>query len=222
MAALAACVSILFVPATREPFLVLTRAHPYLMGFAKVAVLATLGELLALRIRSGDWAMPVGLWMKTVVWGFLGMSFALTFEIFGAGVAAAAGHGYLPVLPGTGGRFLSALLTSTAINLCFAPVMMAFHQVTDTYIELAGGRPGALAKVQLAEVVGRIHWYNFVAFIVCRTVPLFWIPAHTVTFMLPPEYRVFNSALLSVALGAILSYARRAAGPGPVEASPEA
>lgn len=210
-AVLAAFVSVLLVPVTREAFVAATRAYPYLMGFAKVGILATMGELLAVRIVRGDWARPVGLWLRALVWGLLGMSFVLTFEVFGAGAAVAASKGLLPSFGGFGGQLVSALLTSTIINLCFAPTMMALHRVTDTYIDLADGRFGALPGVRLADVVGRIDWYTFVSFVVVRTVPIFWIPAHTVTFMLPGEYRVLNSALLSIALGAILSFAKRKA-----------
>jgi hypothetical protein len=48
-----------------------------------------------------------------------------------------------------------------------------------------------------------------VSFVLLRTIPFFWIPAHTLTFMLPPEYRVLAAAMLSVALGAILAFAKR-------------
>ena len=37
----------------------------------------------------------------------------------------------------------------------------------------------------------------------------FWIPAHTGTFLLPPEFRVVCAALLAIALGAILGFAKR-------------
>ncbi|MDF2628033.1 MAG: hypothetical protein K0R39_1864 [Symbiobacteriaceae bacterium] len=189
----------------------LTREYPYLMGFIKVGLLATLGEILALRIARGKWAVPVGLWMKAVIWGFLGMSFTLTFSVFGSGVTAAGAAGLLPVAGGLWGKVLSALLISTMMNICFAPVMMGFHRITDTFIDLADGRFGGLARVSLKDVVAHIDWYGFLSFVLIRTIPLFWIPAHTVTFLLPAEYRVLFSALLSIALGAILSMAKRSA-----------
>jgi hypothetical protein len=186
-------------------FEMLTREYPYLMGFIKVGLLATLGELLAVRIARGKWALPVGIWMKAIIWGLLGMSFALMFPVFGGGVAAASAAGLLP----QGGKLLTALLISTLMNICFAPVMMGFHRITDTFIDLAEGRMSQLGQVRLRDAVGHIDWYGFVSFVVLRTIPLFWIPAHTVTFLLPAEYRVLFSALLSVALGAILSLAKR-------------
>ena len=36
------------------------------------------------------------------------------------------------------------------------------------------------------------------------TIPLFWIPAHTVTFLLPTEFRTLFAALLSVVLGLLM------------------
>jgi hypothetical protein len=190
-------------------FEMLTREYPYLMGFIKVGLLATFGELLAVRIARGRWAAPVGLWMKGIIWGLLGMSFTLTFSIFGGGVAAASAAGLLPQAGGTLGKVLGALLVSAMMNICFAPVMMGFHRITDTFIDLADGRFGGLRQVSLREVVAHIDWYGFVSFVLIRTIPLFWIPAHTITFLLPAEYRVLFSALLSVALGAILSVAKR-------------
>ncbi|HEY9069179.1 MAG TPA: hypothetical protein VIV61_02925, partial [Candidatus Ozemobacteraceae bacterium] len=43
----------LLLPQTHEAFLGATRAHPYLMGFVKVGVLATMGEWLARRVAGG-------------------------------------------------------------------------------------------------------------------------------------------------------------------------
>jgi hypothetical protein len=55
--------------------------------------------------------------------------------------------------------------------------------------------------VEFKAVMGRIDWHGFVSFVVLRTIPLFWIPAHTMTFLLPPEFRVLMAAVLSIALG---------------------
>jgi uncharacterized membrane protein YraQ (UPF0718 family) len=35
----------------------------------------------------------------------------------------------------------------------------------------------------------------------------FWIPVHTLVFLLPAVYRVIAAALLSIALGVILAFA---------------
>ena len=74
------------------------------------------------------------------------------------------------------------------MNLSFAPTMMAFHRITDTFIDLKVGNEGE--KVTLGQVVKKIDWDGFVSFVLVKTIPIFWIPAHTITFLLPPEYRV--------------------------------
>jgi len=210
-AALIVLLSIPFSPATGEGFLTATRTHPYLLGFVKVGILATMGELLAARITHGTWTRPTGLWLRGLVWGFLGLGFTLTFEVFGQGVAAASDHGLLPAAGGMWGSILLALLTSAVMNICFAPVMMAFHRVLETYIALGDGELGAIRRLRLVDVVRQIDWYSFISFVVLKTIPLFWIPAHTITFLFPAEYRVLCSAILSIALGVILSLAKRGA-----------
>ena len=45
-----------------------------------------------------------------------------------------------------------------------------------------------------------------------KSIVWFWIPAHTVTFMLPDVYRIGLAAVWSVVLGVILGYAASGAG----------
>ncbi|HOT30253.1 MAG TPA: hypothetical protein PLU72_18890 [Candidatus Ozemobacteraceae bacterium] len=199
----------LLVPQTHEAFIAATRAHPYLMGFAKVGVLATMGEWLARRISGGTWAAPTGLGWRFFVWGLFGVAFALVFDLFAAGTAAAIGKGLLPSFSeGFAADLSRAFWTSALMNLIFAPVFMAFHRVTDGYIDAGRGRLSGIAGVRLESVMSRIDWTGFVSFVLLRTIPLFWIPAHTVTFLLPAEYRVLVAAYLSIALGGILAFAR--------------
>ncbi len=209
LAGLGVIALLLALPDTRQAFVALNTAYPYMMGFAKFVVLATMGELLALRITVGQWRRPVGLWMRAAVWGVLGMAITLMFQVFSAGVVATIAKGMLPGGYSATATFVTAFLISTVMNLAFAPTFMAFHRVTDTYIDLADGKLANLARVDLKTVIGRIDWHGFVSFVVIRTLPLFWIPAHTVTFLLPPEFRVLMAAFLSIALGGILAFAKR-------------
>jgi hypothetical protein len=200
-ALLAAITAILVVPASHEQFIALTKAHPLLMGWLKVAVLATMGELLARRLVTSSWAPPVRLPWRIVVWGCFGVAFAVVFEVFATGTAAVVSKGYLPVpAAGWGARLGLAFWTSTLMNTIFAPTFMALHRITDAAIE--GHK--------------EIDWHGFINFVVVKTIPRFWIPAHTVTFLLPPEYRVLMASYLSIALGAILAFAQtRASAPAP-------
>ena len=82
---------------------------------------------------------------------------------------------------------------------------MAAHRVSDTWVELRS----QAAYPTLRNVIGVIDWPDFFLFVVGKTIPLWWIPVHTLTFMLPSAYRVLAAAYLSIILGVILVYARR-------------
>lgn len=211
-AVLAAIVVFLAVPETRHLFEATTSAHPYIMGFVKYAILATMGELLALRIVTGSWKRPAGFIYRVIIWGVLGMAFVLVFNIFNHGVIGAQKLGLLPMLQGGfGAALLVSFFTSLFMNLFFAPTFMAFHRVTDTYLDLGEGKLSKVLKVKLKDVVSKIDWNNFISFVVIKTIPLFWIPAHSITFMLPGNYRLLYAAFLSIALGGILAFSKKKA-----------
>lgn len=208
-AVLAGIIALLVVPPTHAWVIAATREHPYLMGFLKFAVLASLGELLAIRMVGGAWSLPSGPHWRAGVWGLLGAALALVFPVFSGGIAAAAHAGLLPSLPGAGVKLSTALWVSTVMNLTWAPTLMLYHRLTDTWLDLAGGRLSGLGSVPVADVVRSIGWSDFVGFVVLKTIPVFWIPAHTITFLLPPELRILCAAFLSLALGGILAFSRR-------------
>jgi len=202
-AALIGIIAFLLSPTTHKVFVSFTTDYPYIAGFLKFAILATMGDLLAYRIVTSEWKIRKGFLFRAFIWGFLGMAIVLVFTIFGAGITAAMEKG---VLPGAGYTIAFAFFTSAIMNLTFAPTMMGFHRLTDTYADLKfiKGRK----NLKLDQVSDEIDWDNFISFVVLRTIPAFWIPAHTITFLLPPEYRVLMAAFLSIALGAILSFAK--------------
>jgi Na+-transporting NADH:ubiquinone oxidoreductase subunit NqrB len=71
-----------------------------------------------------------------------------------------------------------------------------------------GGTIGGLfRKIEFKKHFVNLDWSVQWNFVFKKTIPFFWIPAHTFTFMLPPDYRVLFAALLGIALGVILSLA---------------
>lgn len=200
-------------PVTRELFGKTVMAHPYIMGFVKFSILATMGELLAIRITVGEFKSPTGLIYRFIIWGFLGIVFALMFPLFDAGIKGCINAKLLPTITGSkvGANLLTAFCTSAIMNLAFAPTFMAFHRITDTFVDLGEGKLNKIYKVTLAEVTKKIDWNGFIGFVVLKTIPFFWIPAHTITFMLPKEYRLLMAAFLSIALGGILAFSKRKA-----------
>jgi MFS family permease len=197
-------ITFLAIPATNSVFTAATAVVPYLMGFIKFAVLAMMGELLALRIIIGKWEKPEGFFKKSFVWGIIGIMIVFAYQLFPSGVSSIArswhifNDGWLSV-------FLIALLTSAVMNITFGTLFMAFHRFTDTYID--GNVHGK--KLSADQAIDKIDWSGFIKFVVLKTMPFFWIPAHTIVILLPEDYRVLTAAFLSIALGAILAYAKR-------------
>ena len=61
-------------------------SHPYGMAFLKFSILATLGESIGLRIKTGYYnAKGFGILPRAVVWGLLGMWIAVAIKTFAAG-----------------------------------------------------------------------------------------------------------------------------------------
>lgn len=198
--------AILIIPATREVFKSLSSLHPYLMGFAKFAVLATAGELLAIRLARKEWTLPSYVWARFLIWGVIGVWITYMMKIFGAGVGALMSSGLLPNPQNALlNSFIKAFFISATMNLSFGPTFMALHKCSDTYLDIRATGKG---RISLANVIHKVDWEKFASFTLLKTVPLFWIPAHTVTFMLPAEYQVAMAAALSVALGIILNLKR--------------
>jgi hypothetical protein len=189
------------LPQTHQVFIQWTNSYPYMMGFIKFAILATMGELLVLRLANQTWKQPDGMIYKIIVWGLIGVMITFMFSFYSAGVSTLFDQGNLSFLS----KILSALLTSLIMNLTFGIVFMAMHRMTDTYIEMRANNN----KPSLSDLIETINWESFISFVVFKTIPLFWIPAHTVTFLLPPQYRVLVAAYLSIVLGAILVYSQR-------------
>ena len=68
---------------------------------------------------------------------------------------------------------------------------------------------GLFTPIKMGEIMQNLNWKVQWGFVFKKTIPLFWFPAHTVTFLLPGEMRVLFAALLGVLLGVILSIAAR-------------
>jgi len=202
---LLAIIAFLVLPPTHKMFVNATSASPYLMGFIKFAILATMGEFLTIRMMKGCWEKPLGMFAKAAVWGIIGMLIVLMFQVFPAGVAGAVKTGYLPNISGWVGALFVAFLSSAIMNLTFAPVFMAAHKISDTLIDASCKGE----KMKIADSIDKADWAGFIKFVIFKTIPFFWIPVHTITLLLPGEYRVLAAAFLSIALGAILSYAKR-------------
>jgi hypothetical protein len=131
-------------------------AHPYIWSFIKFAVLATIGECIGLRIRTGNYyTKGFGILPRAFVWGILGLMIKAAFVIFAAGapmMLASLGVKFPAELPNPGAilsqsifvshswlQVLAAFTFSATMNVFFAPMFMTLHKITDAHIGETGG-----------------------------------------------------------------------------------
>jgi len=173
--------------------------HPYFMGFLKVGILASFGEMIKTRGRTGSYKTP-DLWAKFLVWGLYGMLFTVCFAIFGRGIAALADGGTIwwkPFESAAANRIFLAFSTSLWLNLVFCYPMMLSHEWCNTCI----AKRRFLGGTEFLQGLDPHIWGSYLL----KTIVVFWIPAHTVTFSLPGGYQILMAAFLSLALGFILT-----------------
>jgi len=223
---LVALLCLIFLPFVFSPELLVAYKnfnghHGMLMAFVKFGVLATLGEVIGLRIRTGSYLRKgFGILPKMFVWGILGLAISMAFKVFAVGSPYFAEYlGINGIVAAMAGEFtmlklLGALIISTLMNLIFSPVMMTTHKVTDMHIARHQGSLRALCRpVAVVEHLKALDWQTHWGFVLKKTVPFFWIPAHGLTFLLPPDSQILFAALLGVALGIALAIA----GPKPAK-----
>ena len=199
---LLAFIIMLAITPLREVFKKLSSSSPYIMGFIKFALLATAGELIAEIIKNKTIVVPCKIVWRFLIWGVIGVWITFMMKVFSTAVSTMMATG---LLPGKDSTFLKAFYTSLIMNTTFGPTFMAVHKCSDKFLELRAKKENA----SLLSVITGIDWHKFVSFTILKTVPIFWIPMHTVTFLLPQEYQVMMAAGLSVALGVILSFGNK-------------
>lgn len=196
-------------------YLTFNSEHGMITSFIKFGLLATLGEIIGLRIRTGIYIQKgFGILPKIIVWGFLGLTIKIAFIIFATGTPVFLNYMGLENTAVVMKSSLSwsklgiAFAISAAMNLVYAPIMMTTHKITDIHIAKNNGKFSSLfIPIDFAEAFNKIDWNTQWHFIYKKTIPFFWIPAHTITFLLPAEFQVLFAALLSVVLGLILAFA---------------
>lgn len=188
--------------------------HGFLTSFIKFAILATSGELLGLRIRSGNYfERGFGILPRAIVWGFLGILIKAAFVIFSAGVPPLLSYLGMsdPLLilsaPFSVQKMVVAFSISLFLNMFFSPVLMTLHKITDTHIQNCRGKLSCIiTPVNIGEILTTVDWKMHWGFVLKKTIPFFWLPAHTITFLLPPDLQILFAAILGIVLGVILAF----------------
>ncbi len=152
-------------------------------------ILGTLGEWLGGVIGSkGNWR-PFPLWMffpKFLIWAILGIFIKWGFSSFTSLVGIQASNNLLPSIINPNNRIFFAFAISFQTNLFFGPTLMYLHRLLDNIV---------LWRWEF----GGMH-------VAIYSLAWFWLPAHTITFMLPDTFRIIFAAFLGVCLGIILGF----------------
>lgn len=172
-------------------------AYPLLSAAVQFAVLGTLGEVISFSIQQRQFGLPCNGWQllaKLLAWALLGIIIKYGFTGMRGFTRALLDHHLLPAFFGQGLGW--ALAVSVLTNLFFGPQMMAFHRLEDNLILGQKGFEG------ITRAWATLIW--------------FWIPAHTITFLMPVEVQIGLAAGWSLVLGVIMGLTR----PRRAEASP--
>jgi len=127
------------------------------------------------------------------------MWFVIAFPLFSAGVENLIAQNYWPA----GSKLFVAFSKSLFICILggYAWFMMVLHEYANYLIKSNWRKwslKGFAASVDPQFIINFL-WKSFA----------FWVTAHTFTYLLSGEWRVFMAAILSVVLGFFLSVAKR-------------
>jgi DNA-binding IclR family transcriptional regulator len=204
----------LFLPQLFASYLSFNSVHGLIASFIKFAILATFGESLALRISRGIYyEKGFGLLSRAFVWGVLGIIIKLVFILFATGMPNVITYMNNTTLVlahnNVFNRLVTAFSISLALNVFFSPWLFIVHSITNEHIRRCDGNfKTFFSPIQCHDIIVNLNWAVIWNFSIKKTIPFFWIPAHTLTFVLPPDHQILAAALLSVALGIILAFAK--------------
>jgi len=184
---------------SRDSFLRFATEYRYIGGFIKFFVLASLGDILSSYIKHKRFVTPSYFFLRGIIWGIIGLLIVIMFPLYYEGVSMLFKENLLPFES----NFTQALYTSILMNITFGAVMMLGHFTSDGYLDFRN------EKLSIKETMEKLDYPQFMQRTFFKVIPLFWIPAHTITFLLPTEFRVLFAATLGIALGFILGMTKR-------------
>jgi hypothetical protein len=180
-----------------EVYMTFVKENVILSAIIHFAILGTFGEILSKWVVNKSVKYPFAFFMtikKMVIWALLGVAIKYTFVGFAGNaghndgfVNALMNHNFLPKVGHD--SFLFAFFVSAFMNLQFGPFLVIVHRVLDNL------------------AAGESNWKGINKGLYCLL--WFWIPAHTVTFLMPTDLRILMAAVWSLALGILLGYFNR-------------
>lgn len=166
-------------------YIELVKTYPIYSAMIQFAVLGTLGDIISKWMQRGAIFMPYKvpvIILKMLEWAFLAICIKYAFVGFTGFVEYLISTSYLPEL----GVFWKAFAISVVMNIQFGLLLVILHRFLDNLISQEN------------------NWKNIDKGMF--SLVWFWIPAHTITFMLDKPYQIGLAAIWSVVLGIILGY----------------
>ena len=166
----------------------LVKEYPIYSAMIQFAVLGTLGDIISKWMQQGKLFLPYKLpiiLLKMLEWAIIAITIKYAFVGYQGFVDGLVAHHLIPEL----GPFGRAFSISITMNLQYGLFLVVFHRFLDNLI----------AKQN--------NWKNIDKGMF--SLIWFWIPAHTITFMLDKPYQIGLAAIWSVVLGIILGYYNR-------------
>ena len=174
-------------------YLDIVKAYPIYSAMVQFAILGSLGDFIAKWIqgRKAGQSFPyqgklLALYIawKPLEWVILAVLIKAAFIGFTGFVDALVDKALIPKCFSTSGCPLNAAAISISMNAQFGLLLVIVHRALDCL---------PFGKIQWDGIVK--GFYSLV---------WFWIPAHTITFMLPKDFQIGLAAVWSLALGLIL------------------
>ncbi len=159
--------------------------YPIISAMIQFAILGTLGDIVSKWIIKNKVFMPysfVILVLKMIEWAILALFIKYAFIGYHGFIDGLVEHDFLPKL----GKFAYSFAISASMNLQFGLLLVILHRLLDNIIDRQN------------------NWENIHKGML--SLLWFWVPAHTVTFMLDKPYQIGLAALWSVVLGVILGF----------------
>jgi len=166
----------------------IVKTYPLTSAIIQFAVLGTLGDIISKWIIKRKIFMPYGiftLFFKMIEWAVLAVFIKYAFIGFHGFVDYLVSNNLLPEL----NVFSKSLSISVSMNLQFGPFLVIMHRLLDNIVH----REKNWANLDKGFL--SLLW--------------FWIPAHTITFILPKPFQIGLAAVWSVVLGIILGFYNR-------------
>lgn len=161
------------------------RDFPFVSAMIQFAILGTLGDFVSAKIAGSKENLSASVMvLKALEWAFLSIFIKIAFIGYEGFVSALVINRILPTSFAED-SFLNAVTRSASMNLQFGVFLVLFHRLLDNLI------------------LHTKNWKNVDKALF--SLIWFWLPAHTLTFLLPKDFQIGLAALWSFMLGLMLS-----------------